>query len=40
MSRQPEATAGPTTQQRAAAWLAYASLALASVYLVVVTFRR
>ena len=40
MSRQPEATAGPTAQQRAAAWLAYASLALASVYLVVVTFRR
>ena len=40
MSTQPEATAGPTAQQRAAAWLAYASLALASVYLVVVTFRR
>ena len=40
MSTQPEATAVPTAQQRAAAWLAYASLALASVYLVVVTFRR
>ena len=36
MTRQPEERVVPTAQQRAAAWLAYASLALALLYLVVV----
>lgn len=40
MTRQPEAQVVPGPRQRAAAWLAYASLALAAVYLVVVLIRR
>lgn len=40
MTRQPEERVVPTTTQRAAAWLAYGSLALAVVYVVLVLIRR
>jgi diacylglycerol kinase family enzyme len=40
MTQQPEERVVPTPRQRAAAWVAYGSLALAVVYLVVVLIRR
>ena len=40
MTTRPAGGSRPSRQQQAAAWLAYASLALAIVYLVVVVFRR
>ena len=40
MTTRPDGASRPTRQQQAAAWLAYASLALAILYLVVVVFRH
>ena len=40
MTTRPDGASRPTRQQQAAAWLAFASLALALLYLVVVVFRR